>query len=225
MYCKRCDRRFPSSHAIAQHLNDSSQHHRCSVCDFDGPSWDILLEHHRSTKHRAVCQGCDDGDGMIWDPKSKEYLDHLHDDNACLVCEGHFDSLSNLEHHKITHLDRNIECYGCYRTFKSYSYMISHIEKGGCPSDITPQDLNITAAQCYQSHKFIDKDYRTDMLDGEDLEELYTETVFPFQCPGCDSDFSTLSGLLQHALSHTCGQTLQSGAIGKLIKWLDKKHR
>ena len=35
---------------------------------------------------------------MIWDAKSKEYLDHLDEDHACTVCEGHFDSPSNLEH-------------------------------------------------------------------------------------------------------------------------------
>jgi|SRR5690242_21800050 len=103
--------------------------------------------------------------------------------------------------------------------------MILHIERGGCPSDITSQALNMTAAQCYQSHKYVNEDYRADMLDGDDLEELYTDTVFPYQCPCCDSDFSMRSGLLQHASSHTCEQTLRSGAIGKLVKWLDKRHR
>lgn len=103
--------------------------------------------------------------------------------------------------------------------------MILHIENGGCTSDLTSQDLNMTAARCYQWHHYLDEDYRTDMLDSEDLEDLYTDTVFPYQCPGCESDFSMLSGLLQHASSNTCEQTLQSGAIGKLVKWLDNQHR
>lgn len=102
--------------------------------------------------------------------------------------------------------------------------MILHIENGGCTSDITSEDLNTTAAQCYQSRKYIDEDYRADLLDGDNLEEVYTDVVFPFQCPSCDSDFSTVSGLLQHALSKTCEQTLQSGAIGKLVRWLNKQH-
>lgn len=103
--------------------------------------------------------------------------------------------------------------------------MILHIENGGCESNITTQDLFETAAQCYQSHKYIDEDYREAMLDGEDLEEIYTDTVYPFQCPSCDSDFSALSGLLQHVASGTCQQPLHSGAIGKLVNWLDKQHR
>ncbi len=179
---------------------------------------------------------------MIWDSRGKNYLDHLDEDNVCSVCEGHFDSLGNLEHvgglsictvymlmiynkHKISHMERHIECYGCYRMFKTFPHMILHLENGGCESDITTQDLYMTATQCYQAHKYTDRNYQIDMLNGEDLEELYADTVFPFQCPECDGDFSTLSGLLQHASSQTCEQTLQAGAIGKLVKWLDKQYR
>ena len=63
------------------------------------------------------------------------------------------------------------------------------------------------------------------MLGGEDLEEVYIDTVLPFLCLHGDSAFSKLSGLLQHASSHTCKQTLQMGAIGKLLKWLDNQYR
>jgi hypothetical protein len=55
--------------------------------------------------------------------------------------------------------------------------MILHLENGGCVSEITTQDLYTTATRCYQSHKYIDRDYRADMLDGEDLEGIYTDTV------------------------------------------------
>jgi hypothetical protein len=103
--------------------------------------------------------------------------------------------------------------------------MILHLENGGCVSEITTQDLYTTASRCYQSHKYIDRDYRADMLDGEDLEGIYTDTVLPFLCPQCDGAFSKLSGLLRHASSHTCKQTLQMVAIGKLLKWLDNQYR
>ncbi len=49
-----------------------------------------------STKHRVVCQGCDDGEGMIWVPGSQEYLDHLKERNVCKTCQMHFESTSNL---------------------------------------------------------------------------------------------------------------------------------
>ena len=122
-------------------------------------------------------------------------------------------------------MGRTIECYGCYQRFKTFSHMILHLEDRGCVSEITTQDLYTTATRCYQSHKYIDRDYWADMLGGEDLEEVYIDTVLPFLCLQGDSAFSKLSGLLQHASSHTCKQTLQMGAIGKLLKWLDNQYR
>ena len=83
--------------AIQQHYDDSRSHYRCTKCSFDGTSWDDLLDHYRDTGHKIVCQGCDDGDGMTWEPNSQEYLDHLEDENVCEQCERHFASLSNLQ--------------------------------------------------------------------------------------------------------------------------------
>lgn len=50
--------------------------------------------------------------------------------------------------------------------------MILHLENGGCVSEITTKNLYTTATQCYQSHKYIDRDYRADILNGEDLKEV-----------------------------------------------------
>lgn len=122
-------------------------------------------------------------------------------------------------------MDRNIKYYRCYRGFKTLPHIILHLKNRGCRSDITSQDLYSTATQYYQSHKYINEDYRADMLDGEDLKEVYTDTVFPFLCPECNSEFLKLSGLLQHASSQTCEQTLQTGATRKLLKWLNKQYR
>jgi hypothetical protein len=77
--------------------NDSASHHRCEDCGFDGSTWEKLLEYHRKTQHRVVCQGCDDGEGMTWIPGSHEYLDHLKEQNVCTTCEEHFQSPSNLD--------------------------------------------------------------------------------------------------------------------------------
>jgi len=97
-YCSRCERTFSSQRAIQQHYNDSASHNQCEVCGFDGSTWEELLQHHRKTQHRIVCQGCDDGDGIIWVPGSQEYIDHLEEQNVCKSCEGHFESPSNLYH-------------------------------------------------------------------------------------------------------------------------------
>ena len=96
-YCSRCKRKFSSQQALQQHFDDSTSHNRCEVCGFDGSTWEKSLEHYRTTKHRVVCQGCDDGEGMIWVPGSQEYFDHLKEQNVCKTCQTHFESTSNLE--------------------------------------------------------------------------------------------------------------------------------
>jgi hypothetical protein len=60
-------------------------------------SWEALLEHYSSTSHRTLCEGCDDGDGLIWDSKSEEYQVHVLEENVCKDCHGHFESADNLE--------------------------------------------------------------------------------------------------------------------------------
>lgn len=99
-YCRRCDRTFDSGRARDQHYEDSARHNICDVCRFDGSSCDELVQHHRSTRHRFICNGC--GDGGWWIPDSQAYKDHLRDDNVCTICERHFDSLNNLRHVRIT---------------------------------------------------------------------------------------------------------------------------
>jgi hypothetical protein len=127
--------------------------------------------------------------------------------------------------HMVVHMARSIECYGCYRSFKTFAHMILHLESGACPSDLDTQDLNMTAAQCFQWQMYIDRNYREAMLEGRNLDEWYCEQPFPFECPECERSFAKLSGLFQHASGRTCEQTMSSGAIGKLVRWLDKQHR
>jgi hypothetical protein len=102
--------------------------------------------------------------------------------------------------------------------------MIIHLESGACDSGLDIIDLNESAAECFQWRQFIHEDYREDMLNCCDLEYEYGGTVYPFDCPKCDAAFAKLSGLLQHVASQACEQTLKSGAIAKLVKWLENKH-
>ncbi|EMD65832.1 hypothetical protein COCSADRAFT_86158, partial [Bipolaris sorokiniana ND90Pr] len=185
-------------------------------------SYHELVQHHRSTLHRIICDGCDDGGW--WIPDSQAYKEHLTDDNVCTVYERHFDSLNNLRHHKLVHLEPSIECYGCTRSFTTYSGMIIHLESGTCTSGIDTLDLNESAAMCYQWKKFLDEEYRDDILSCYDFEEEYFSAVYLFRCPECDTTFSKLSGLFQHVSSGSCEQKLNGGPIAKLVKWLSNRH-
>lgn len=100
--------------------------------------------------------------------------------------------------------------------------MILHLDSGSCGSAIDMLDLNLAAAQCYQWRAYVDEDYRVEMLERVDLLEEYRDAISPFKCPGCNCGFKKLSGLFQHVSTPICGQTLESGAIAKLVRWLEK---
>lgn len=108
--------------------------------------------------------------------------------------------------------------------FTTYAGMIIHLESGACDSGIDILDLNESAAECFQWQKYLDGEYREDMLNCKDLAEEYRDTVYPFKCPTCEDVFSKLSGLFQHVNSTTCEQRLGKGSIAKLVKWLENKH-
>lgn len=102
--------------------------------------------------------------------------------------------------------------------------MIIHLESGACHSETDIIDLNESAAMCFQWKAYLDEQYRDELLDRCDLQSQYSETVYPFKCPGCDTVFTKLSGLFQHVYSKACGQDLHKGKISKLIRWLEQRH-
>ncbi|EUC41493.1 hypothetical protein COCMIDRAFT_40349 [Bipolaris oryzae ATCC 44560] len=221
--CTRCDREFSNQYSLRQHRRDASDHYSCDSCDFVGATRAELLTHHDQTRHATICRGCNNGRGRIWGSESQEYLDHLEDGNVCGLCETHFETPSNLEHHEMTHLERTIECYGCCRKFPTYPAMIIHLEAATCVSGIDIRDLNQSAAMCFQWKAYLDQEYRQELLERVDLKAMYGR-VYPFRCPGCKLSFTKLSGLFQHVYSNACRQDLHEGKMAKLIKWLENRH-
>lgn len=53
-----------------------------------------------------------------------------------------------------------IECCGCYKTFKSFSRVLIYLESGGCSLNITEDNLNNLARECYQSRKYINDELK-----------------------------------------------------------------
>ncbi|KIW04946.1 uncharacterized protein PV09_04111 [Verruconis gallopava] len=108
--------------------------------------------------------------------------------------------------------------------FTTYHGMIIHLESGVCQSQIDRIDLNRSAAMCYQWKAYLDEEWRDELLQRHDLEQEYVNKIYAFHCPECRTVFSTLSGLFQHVHSKVCLQTLYSGKMAKLVRWLEKQH-
>jgi len=124
----------------------------------------------------------------------------------------------------MVHLERAIECYGCYRTFSTYPGMIIHLESGTCESGIDVIDLSESATQCFQWKAYIDAEFGNGLLNCQDPRSDYNNTVYPFYCPECKMVFTRLSGLFQHVYSKACNQGLYEGKVGKLVRWLEVQH-
>ncbi|KAH7067511.1 hypothetical protein BKA63DRAFT_522275 [Paraphoma chrysanthemicola] len=214
-YCHRCERSFRSYSALAQHTRDSLNHYECPECDFDGTSWDELLDHCREEDCRTVCQGCNDGEGTHWDHDCEEYWEHVEEENVCTTCERHFSSASNLHQHELSHRKTMYECYRCDRTFKTYGGMIIHLERGTC-SDTSEILLNELAAECHKWRYFLNHEFQDYMYNRQALEQ----DSYPYCCPTCDTSLPKLSSLFQHIESDSCGQTLGDSVIGQLRNYL-----
>lgn len=102
--------------------------------------------------------------------------------------------------------------------------MILHLESGTCGSGIDMIDLNESAAICYQWKAYLHRGYRDLLLDRRDLQLWNSVTIYPFECPGCNTDFTKLSGLFQHVYSQSCNQEMNEGKIRKLINFLERRH-
>ncbi|KAE8371987.1 hypothetical protein BDV26DRAFT_274975 [Aspergillus bertholletiae] len=103
-----------------------------------------------------------------------------------------------------------MECCGCYKTFKSFSGFLIHLESGGCLSNITEYDIDDLAREFYQSRKYIN-----DELEARGW--LYT-------CPHCVTEFSKLSTLYQHAEDvPSCSYfTKDHGCLAKLERFISR---
>ena len=101
----------------------------------------------------------------------------------------------------MVHLERSIECYGCYRRFSPYPAMIIYLQSGACESEIDIFDLNESAAMCFQWKAYLDEEYRDELLNRRDLQFEYSEPVYPFRCPKGDTGFTVQS---YQVYSNTC---------------------
>ncbi|OCK82209.1 hypothetical protein K432DRAFT_324652, partial [Lepidopterella palustris CBS 459.81] len=213
--CDRCDRSFGSQRALQQHIDDSSRHHICKICNYDADGRSDLLEHWRDVGCVKVCQGCLMG-----------FLDwswHCRVDHVCPTCHCHQENENNLAQHMLVHLPRDLECWGCYRMFSTLPGMIIHLESGSCLSNINKADLNESAAMLYQWNKIIQsQQWRDRLLSRDDLDSY--DSPQPFRCPGCGATFRLLSGLFQHVGSPACDQELEKGAMKKLVRWLKNRY-
>lgn len=169
--CERCCRVFISTPSKDEHLKASRRHKFCLQCS---PSRDFEtldeLETHL-TEYHHFCS-----DGNLYRQSAEKLREHdVHVHNLLSSVRGilrtrttskwykmpdqhcAFDADLTLQHQQ-KHQPQTMGCCGCYKTFKSFSGVLIHLESGGCSSNITEDDVDDLAHECYQSRKYINYD-------------------------------------------------------------------
>lgn len=100
--------------------------------------------------------------------------------------------------HRQTHQPRDMECYGCRQTFKSFSGMLIHLESGACPSDADEDMIDDIARDCDRSSEYIIDQRKTG--------------GWGYVCWECEREFGKLSALYQHAEDVSECSDLMEGA-------------
>ncbi|KAL3456781.1 hypothetical protein BJX64DRAFT_270116 [Aspergillus heterothallicus] len=201
-WCERCSRVFVSVAARDIHFRESGRHNICHMC---GRLQDFYtrreLERHLEDFH-FHCLCC-----QIRHRSPEESREHNVDvHNLCVKCGDYFSNENNLRMHQQTHQPRTMRCYGCQHAYKSFSGMLIHLESGACASQMTKDEIDDLAHECYQSRKFINDPAN----DGEG---------WMYKCPSCYREFLNLSGLYQHAEDvQVCGHA----CLDKLQVWIAK---
>ncbi|GFF49482.1 hypothetical protein IFM58399_08566 [Aspergillus lentulus] len=203
--CLLCDRWFETEKALYDHCRYTSRHEWCETCLRVFVSTTAKNQHlFSSPVHSHICTLCASRPRFdtAWELKAHRVDYH----NLCDICGKYFNNENDLRMHRQRHQARNLQCYGCYQFFKTFSGMLIHLESGRCPSGTDIDDINRLARECYQSRKYID-------------------TEGDYVCPGCDKFCSKLSGLFQHVEdSLSCSYLKESGqCLAKLEHYISWK--
>ncbi|PGH29405.1 hypothetical protein GX50_07843 [[Emmonsia] crescens] len=175
-WCWRCERVFPHDAALRNHLIDSSSHNICERddCDEDFLTYSDWVAHNEELHN--WCQPCNWFANSQYELREHDIEDHF----MCEDCDLFFHNDNNLRMHMITHQERDKQCYGCDKMFKSFSSMLIHLESGNCCT--SRDELNTLAA---------------DFSDSDEYFQSFHQ-YYPFHCPDCGIEFRYLSALYQH---------------------------
>ncbi|KAL2830135.1 hypothetical protein BJY01DRAFT_120863 [Aspergillus pseudoustus] len=203
-WCERCSRVFISLQARNSHLQGSKKHYICPKCPHvqDFKAFQELQDH--LVESHYFCPDCK----LYYSSFDKLQEHDIARHHLCITCGDYFANKNNLQMHQQKHQPRTMECYGCYRCFKTISGVLIHLESGSCVSEVTEEELDDIARECYQSGKYI----YTGFEGGEWL----------YRCPSCDYTFAKLSALYQHAEDVLLCSSLLSGdgCLAKLARFI-----
>ncbi|GAA5980163.1 hypothetical protein JCM10908_001556 [Rhodotorula pacifica] len=210
-YCRPCDRLHKSQESRRRHWATSRKHagRFCNYCDSLIAAGDTMNEHDEAL--HWPCRGCD----RVFRTSEARASHGKASHPWCTVHKRAFLSQANYEAHmrSAAHVGRTQPCpYRCRNTFTNRSAVVLHLEVGACASGVTRAKVD----EFLRSH-----DHTFAGVNGPGDGEK------PYKCSNteCSKKFSTLSGVMQHVESGSCGVLQTRGTDSALDSLLDDLRR
>lgn len=188
-------------------------HHFCPDCDVYCKSKEDLQKH--DIGEHNLCVKC--GEYFTKTEQLQIVITHTNIDSLYLIALAllMFDYRQHEQKHHTPQRQqpktgvRDLQCYGCDRTFRKFSSMLIHLESGNCASFCDMDDIDDMALDCHHNRDYV-----------EDSKW----PTWAYICPTCESEFGMLSALYQHAEAvPLCSSPLNGkGCLARLQRFLGR---
>lgn len=200
--CDTCDREFRSAHSVQQHMNALGHwapRFSCDTCTLKFHTESAADEHMQHTGHwQAYCSACD--------------IHFQNENNLQMVCDSPPDarlfSVISLINHKHLrsriHRGTNVGCPFCEKGFTTASGLSAHLETSACPNAPSLSRESILAILRKRDPYGVITNKQIEWYDEEGSSYEVTLDAWngdAWECPMCDSKFSSVHGLRMHLQS------------------------
>ena len=227
IWCERCQIPFADAESIEFHISESEDHWLCDRCNLEYYDREDLFGHFRISNEHNWCETCH----RDFDSHHKlrsHMLTHQPHNIPCFGCgnDRMFGTYSAMLIHlesgncstSMTELDKIARVCFQSKKFMLHDLYDSLTDNWRLRTQVRGSwDSSRSVWKCSNCIKnFVDKAAVSKHL----LSPVHDPLIY--QCPGCDLQFSIISGLVQHVESENCNEGVQegTGSIFKLLRYI-----
>ncbi|KAI1357179.1 hypothetical protein F5Y08DRAFT_334048 [Xylaria arbuscula] len=212
--CGTCNKVFSAEwQARDNHLRSTG--HRA-------PKFECDQSHEGLNHFKWDCSKCCE----TW-PTEEQLIDHEHDEHKyCSECERTFNDHNGMKMHlhSRVHCNYQIPCPSCKKSHPMATSLSYHVESGSCPNapymnrdlvykipsstqyEATDRSYNPECQvwECFICHKPFN---RPQSLNQHLSSPIHQQTLYHCPNQSCGKEFTSLTGLLDHLGSESCGHT------------------
>uniref|UniRef100_A0A1B6KAW5 C2H2-type domain-containing protein n=1 Tax=Graphocephala atropunctata TaxID=36148 RepID=A0A1B6KAW5_9HEMI len=205
LYCKACDRGFPTKSRFVFHLNSHKSHLaslRCDQCWAVFGSEDALYDHVRFQHEPDEQMQCEECSKVFKNEVSLSMHMRRHQTtraHKCTECGKRFQNAQTLREHLVSHMTvKPYQCHICGAYLSRLSRLRIHLRTHSVKSSKASMKAFkcSVCTQLFPNTKVAFKHAESHAEANINLEEL--EVTLVFRCEYCDASFQQTSELQEH---------------------------